>query len=114
MAPAGHIVPAVPRANNLSSNVSKKLGGPADFPDWVWCMTLLLEENGCLSMVDGTEPRPGPTADAQVRADWDRLNRRALLLLASNVEANQMTYIRPFRTAREAWVELTRVYQKAP
>jgi len=101
------------KLRDITSQVTTKLGGPGDYPDWAWCMKLLFEEHQVLDVVTGNTPHPRDASTDEERAEYAKLNRRALLLLTANVKANQMTYIRPYSMVVDAWAELNRVYQRA-
>ena len=62
------------RLRDVSSQVTKRLGGPGDFRDWSWCMKLLFEEQGVLKVVTGETPQPREFATDEVRSSYARLN----------------------------------------
>jgi hypothetical protein len=99
-------------SKDITTKVSKPLETAADFPGWKWTMTLLLKTQGVMDVVDGTRGEPGDSATAAEKDEFEKLNCKALLLIAANVEPNQMAYIMPHQLAAHAWTELHRVYQQ--
>ena len=93
--------------------VVEKLKGISNFDNWKFCMKLILEERGLLEVVDGTLPQPAESANTSDKDEYKERNRRALILLASNVEPSQMSYIKPYKLAKDAWSELCFVYQRS-
>lgn len=53
-----------------------------------------------MDVVDGTKQEPGTSDTAEVKQEFERQNSRALLLIAANVEPNQMAYIMPHRLGK--------------
>ena len=98
--------------DNLAVQVVEKLKGTSNFSNWKFCMQLILEERGLLSLVTGELAQPGERATDQEKKAYADKNRRALIVLASNVEASQLSYIKPHELAKDAWTELCGVYQK--
>ena len=101
---------ANPNPKDLAVQVVEKLKGFSNFDSWRFCIKLIFEERGLLSVVTGDEQVPGDTA--QGRQDYMDKNRRAMIILASNVEGSQMIYIKPHAYAKDAWAQLNRVYQQ--
>ena len=48
----------MPHAKMSMWKLSKKLNGPGDYSNWVWDMTLMLEEHGLWGVVSGSVPVP--------------------------------------------------------
>ena len=94
------------------TKLSKKLENASDFQAWKWTMTLMFRAHGVMEVVDGTKEEPAITASSADKDEFERLNTKALLLMAANVEPNQMAYIMPYQLAAKAWAELHRVYQQ--
>ena len=88
--------------------VRPKLSGPGNFSIWKFKMELLLDEAGVLILVEI------PVTEEQKHSvEYLKGNRRAMMLLANNIEDSQMSYIRQTRYASDAWAQLTTVYPTA-
>ena len=97
---------AAPRS--VFGTVRPKLSGPGNFSIWKFKMELLLDEAGVLMLAE----MPATNENKQT-VEYIKANRRAMMLLASNVEDSQMSYLRQTRWASDAWAQLTTVYATA-
>jgi len=102
---------AISNTKDLPLQVVEKLKGSSNFDTWKFCISLLLEEKGVLDVVTGDEAQPAATQQEAWKKYMDK-NRKAMILLASNVEVSQIIYIKPHTLAKEAWAQLHRVYQQ--
>jgi len=102
---------AISNTKDLPLQVVEKLKGSSNFDTWKFCISLLLEEKGVLDVVTGDEAEPAATQQEAWKKYMDK-NRKAMILLASNVEVSQIIYIKPHTLAKEAWAQLHRVYQQ--
>ncbi len=90
----------------------EKLKGKENFSNWKYLMQLILEERGLWSVISGEVAQPEASAGtAEIRAFAEK-NRRALILLGANVEASQLSYIKPHALAKAAWDELCSIYER--
>ncbi|NDA63211.1 MAG: hypothetical protein EBX50_14400, partial [Chitinophagia bacterium] len=96
---------------DLTIQVVEKLKGSSNYDTWKFCITLILEERGLLQVVSGDEKEPD-SSDQAARKEYMDKNRRAMIILASNVEISQLIYIKPHALAKDAWAQLNKVYQQ--
>ena len=93
----------------MAVQVVEKLKGLPNFDNWRFCINLILEERGLLDIVTGEKEQP---ADEAGKKDYLDKNRKAMIILASNVEASQMTFIKRHSLAKDAWAEINSAYQR--
>lgn len=96
--------------DNFSIQVVEKLNGIKNFDNWRFCIKLIFEERRLWEIVNGDKATPAD-ATAERKEYMDR-NRKAMIILASNVEPSQMVYIKQHEYVKEAWAEINKVYTR--
>ena len=102
-----------PSMKDMTLQVVAKLKGMSNWDNWRFCMRLILEEHKVLDVVEETTPEPLASASEATKKAYAAKNRKALIILASNVEASQMSYLKKHALAKDAWKEFKDVYQSS-
>lgn len=79
-----------------------------DFPVWWFQIESYLAVHDLLEVVDGTLRRP---PEAAKQAEWDKLDRKARLVIGSTLETNIVRQIMNGKTAHEMWIRLSSIYE---
>jgi hypothetical protein len=87
----------------------QKLKGAEEYETWSYLMELVLRRYDVWGVVSGEVRKPRGGEELK---EWEAKSESGLLILASNVEASQLTHIRMHRDAPGAWGELKKVYQR--
>jgi len=89
-------------------NVTKFDG--TNFQLWKFQMKIIFTASGLLDVVDGTFPKPEPTADNY--AAWNSKNAKAMCILSSAVEYSQLKYLITCEKAAEMWAKLGSIHEQ--
>jgi len=73
-------------------------------------MKIIFTASGLLDVVDGTLPKPEPTADNH--AAWNSKNAKAMCILSSAVEYSQLEYLITCEKAAEMWAKLGFIHEQ--
>lgn len=79
-----------------------------DFAVWRFQIESYLEVNDLLEVVDGSKTCP---EEAVEKAAWNKLDRKARLIIGSALEANVVRQIMNLKTAHEMWTRLSSLYE---
>lgn len=79
-----------------------------DFAVWRFQIESYLAVHELLGVVDGTTKRP---LEANAQSEWDKLDRKARLIIGSALETNVVRQIMNLKTANEMWVRLSSLYE---
>lgn len=82
-----------------------------DFQLWKYQMEIIFRaEAGMIEVVTGIKTRPGTAGDA--RTAWDNLNIKAMLLISSGMEYEQLQTVVSCPTAPEMWTRLKAIHEQ--
>ncbi|CAL1392791.1 unnamed protein product [Linum trigynum] len=81
-----------------------------NFALWEFQFRVFVEGRGLLSFLDGTCPRPLPTAAIQEQAQWNQSDARVRYWLLGSVDPSTCLSLRLFPTAHEMWQHLASTY----
>ena len=81
------------------------------FAHWEFCITMVLEENDLMSVVDGSLTKPDQTANPIGHAEWMSKDRWACMHIATTVCKGALDLILKKKSAKECWDKLTARYQ---
>jgi hypothetical protein len=81
------------------------------YAHWHFCMTMVLEENDLMTIVEGSLVKPDPTMDATGHADWMSKDRRARIQIATTLRKGVLNLILREKTAKDCWDKLAARYQ---
>jgi len=82
-----------------------------NFALWKYQMEIIFRaEAGMLDVVCGTKPRPEAAGTSQEA--WDNLNIKAMLLISSGIEYEQLQTVVSCPTAPEMWARLKAIHEQ--
>ena len=93
--------------NNASSPFVEKLSD-SNYSMWKFRMQMLLEDKDLWEIVEGTSTTPSDFEEAKA---YDKLQRKALLLIVTNVSDQQAAHLKKCKTGKEAWDKLQEVHE---
>lgn len=79
-----------------------------DFVVWRFQIESYLAVHDLLEVVDRTSKRP---LEASRQSEWDKLDRKARLIIGSALETNVVRQIMNLKTASEMWARLSSLYE---
>jgi len=93
--------------NNASSPLVEKLT-ESNYSMWKFRMQMVLEDKDLWEIVEGTSTRP---SDAEEAKKFDKLQRKALMIIVTHVNDQQGSLLKKCKTGKEAWDTLQRVHE---
>ena len=81
------------------------------FAHWEICITMVLEENDLMSIVDGSLTKPDQTADPVGHVEWMSKDWWAHMHIATTVCKGALDLILKKKSAKECWDKLIARYQ---
>ena len=81
------------------------------YTHWSYCMTMVLEDNDLMGIIDGTLARPNATTNPNGYADWVSRDRKARIQIAMTLHKGPLNFILQVRMAKECWDKLAARYQ---
>ncbi|KYN10396.1 Copia protein [Trachymyrmex cornetzi] len=81
-----------------------------NFQAWKFQMKAIFIANGLTDVVNGVIKREETTTDEQ-RAQWDKKNAKAMVIISSTMEAAQLEFLLTCETAAEMWNKLSAVHE---
>ena len=81
------------------------------FTHWHFCMKLVLQDCGLLSVVDRTYVKPDATADPNSYADWVSSDTKAKLQIATTLCKGALNIILQASSTKDCWERLIAWYQ---
>lgn len=87
-----------------------------DYPKWAEYIKTCLKGQKLWMYVDGSKPKPDPTADGVTDdhiVTWDSNDAKAAAIILTNIDKNQWGYIAGKETAKEKWDALKRVHSQS-
>ena len=77
------------------------------FTHWEFCITMVLEENDLMSVINRSLTKPDQTVDPVGRAEWMSKDWRAHMHIPTTVHKGALNLILKKKLAKECWDKLT-------
>lgn len=96
-------------AESIYMKAVSKFNG-TNFQLWKFQIKAILVANGIQDIVDGTKPEP---RDSVEREQWKRDNAKAMFIISTALEDNQLECLLTCTTAADMWTKLTTTHERA-
>ena len=103
-----------PKASSRLFDIAALDNDGSNFPTWKYRVKTVLEVRSLMSIVDGTEKRPTPTATdpkSTEIAAWDTRDREAKAQITLTLKDEPLSGVMYSKTSKEAWDKLNERYE---
>ena len=103
-----------PKASSRLFDIAALDNDGSNFPTWKYRVRTVLEIRGLMSIVNGTEARPVPTANDPKSSEitsWDTRDREAKAQITLTLKDEPLSGVMYSTTSKEAWDKLNERYE---
>lgn len=83
-----------------------------NFQLWKYQMEIIFRAEGLTELINGKVIRPDNASEAKLRKEWEELNAKAMLIISTSMQYEQLQTVMACETAADMWKRLKIIHEQ--